>query len=295
MSLKQFEMELQKGLKSPAYLFYSDDQYLLKEALFSAKGLIPEDKREFSFDSLDCAEPSMSMENAINTLRTVSFFGGRKILAIENANKLKEKDIAVLDAYLAKPVHETLLLLLYMSDKKERGGIKKSHKDAFKGAKRINLDMSDAEIKSWLAERASALGMEMTMDARSYLVGIIGPDAGLLSSELAKLASTGKRRIEQKDIEELSKGDGEFTAFNLAEAVYNKDVDRALRAFNMLSDSNAPEALLGALNWKFSSAPIRDEGYMGRVYALLNEADTAVKSSGGYYPLEYILLRLMKL
>ncbi|MEJ2314825.1 MAG: DNA polymerase III subunit delta [Nitrospirota bacterium] len=289
MSIKNFIDELRKGLKSPAYLLYAEDPYLLKEALFAIKQTIPEDRVDFLLSVFDMDSPEAPpAEQVLDVLYTVPFFGGRKTVVIENAQKLLKKDLEALARYLAEPSPDSVLVMT------SSGKLKKSLKEGLKGAKAIPMDIRERELPAWLKQRAAARGLTLTPQAVEYLMGTVGPEAGLLASEVEKLAMSGKERLDAQDIKDIVKGSGGHDVFDLIDALKARDADRVFRIYRALSEAQDPYGLLGALNWHYERA---SAGWKSRekVFHILNEADLMMKSSGGAYPVEYLLVKLLRL
>lgn len=293
MSMRGFLAELQKGLKSPVYLLYAADPFLLKEALFSVKRTIPETELDFLFSLFDAESLEMPMGHITDILYEVPFFGAgrRRVAAIDNCQRLSDEGLSAIGHYASKPSPDSVLLLLYQA---ERGRLKKSAKEALHAARPIPLDIREQEIPLWVKEKASSMGLVLTASAVDYLLGVMGPDVGLLSSEIEKLGHTGRQRLDKPDIEALVKGSGGYNAFDLTDALMAKDAGRVFEIYASLRDTVAPENLLGAINWKYTKTPPPDIRTLDRVFEILNETDIRLKSSGAYYPLEDMLFKLLR-
>jgi len=85
------------------------------------------------------------------------------------------------------------------------------------------------EIPLWIREKAHQKGLDITHDAIEYLVGVLGPDVGLLSSELEKLALIGKTHIDAQDIKSIVREAAIMHAFDLVNALRDKDTDKVFR------------------------------------------------------------------
>jgi DNA polymerase III delta subunit len=290
MSIKTFLEEVKKGLGSPAYLLCAQDPYLLKEAAFSVKKTMPEHELDFLFHMFDMlpGESTASVEHIKDVLNTVSMMGGRKTVVMDNIQKLTESDIDKVAAYISSPSPDSVLILL------NSGTLKKSPKEKLKKAKVIQLDIRERDLPFWVMEKAAGKGLKLTDRAVEYLIGTIGPDAGLLSSEIEKFALAGTDKIDVEDISRIIKGNGDYDAFDLVDALKSKRPEKVFSIYRALSETQEPYSILGALNWHYGR--IRDRlKEKEKVFALLSEADLMIKSKGGAYPLEYLLVRLLKL
>lgn len=295
MSYRNLLEETAKGLPLSSYLLASSDPFLHSEAVSLIKDLVPAHERDFNFQMFDLLNSNnMPFDRIIDVLNTMPFFSGRKFVLVENSQKISKKDLKKLGRYLSIPSESSVLILLYA------GSCKKDIKDELKGIKQIILDIGEREIPSWLKVKAGSKGLELTEDAADYLLGTIGPDLGLLSSELEKCTLIGKPKIGKEDIVEITEGKRTYNAFALIDAIRAKDTGRVFRIYRILRDTEEPYSLLGVLNWQFGkyfaekNTP-RDRVYYLRVFELLNKADVAIKSSGSFYPLELLLVKLLRL
>ena len=140
--------------------------------------------------------------------------------------------------------------------------------------------------------------MALTDSAIDHLLGVIGPDAGLISSELEKLVSVGKSPVDRDDIAAVVSGSVDYSVFDLVDAIRKRDAERAFRIARVLQETADSYGLLGAINWHYSQMSSRERGkaaYYDRVFALLHEADVRIKTSGGVFPMEHLLIRLLRI
>lgn len=288
MSIRDLYDELKKGLTHPVYFISSGDPYLLKEALFSVKNTVPEAERDFLFHTFDMESPDPvpPPEQILDVLNTVPFFsGGRKVVAIENAQKLQAEGMKTLSGYVAKPSPDSVLLILYAGTPRKNIG------ERLKGAKSISLAIRERDLPYWVKEKAARKGLTLTPAAVDYLIGTIGTDAGLLSSEVEKLSLSGKERLDRDDIADIVRGSGDYDVFDLINALRAGDANRVFGIYGMLSETQEPFGLLGALNWHYTKSG-GSGSERARIFELLHEADTMVKT-GKNVPMEYFLTRLL--
>jgi DNA polymerase III delta subunit len=295
MSYRKFLDEIEKKLPSPAYLLPASDPFLHTEAESLIKELVPAGEREFNFHVFDLmSADTIAFEQILDVLNTMPFFSGRKYVVVENFQKLLKKELKKLGRYLEKPSESSVLVLL------NSGAVKKEVREGIGNLKSIPLDISGREITSWLREKAGQKGVRLTDSAADYLLGTIGPDLGLLSSELDKFALIGKPTADREDIAEITEGKRTYSAFALVDAIRARDAESAFKIYRVLRDTEEPYGLIGALNWQYaknftgSNAP-EDKKYYYKVFSELNRADLDIKSSGGPYPMEFLLVKLLRL
>jgi len=293
MSMKHFFQEVEKGLRSPVYFLYASDPYLLKEAALLVSGSLPEEERSFAFAAfdLDGIDEKPSFDQIADVLNTMPFVGKRKIVIVENIQELAKKDKGSLEGYVSNPSPHSVLILLHKDNPKAQ------MKEFAKRVKAIPLDIRQQDFPLWIKEKARQSGVVLTDGAIEYLLGIIGPEVGLISSEIEKCALIRKSPIDRDDLLGIVSGNGDYNVFDLVDAMKNKNLDKVFRIARALQGTADPYSLLGAINWHYSRMSTQDKGrtdYYDKVFSLLNEADIGIKTSGGTFPLEYLLMRLLR-
>ncbi len=296
MSIKTFLQEIDKGLTSPAYLLYADNEYMIEEALSSVKKTIPETEMPFNFNvfDMDSADSIPTVGEITDTLNTVSFFGSRRYVVVRNLQKISAKEFKKFQFYIANPSLNSVFLMSYT------GTLKKEMKESTNGLKTICLDMRENDLPVWIKEKIRQKGITIKDDAVGYLIGVVGDDIGLLSSEIEKLASFGNETITISGIKEIVEGSRDYSVFDLTNALREKNIEKVFRIYRTLSETTEPYNLLGAINWHYSKMSMqandtRQRKDFSRAFELLNDADIQIKTSGGTYPMEHLLVRLLRL
>lgn len=297
MSYKNFLEELKKGLPAKNYLLSASDHFLHAEAAALIKDLVPAEERDFNFHSFDITasdSEKVSIDQILDVLNTVPFFSNRKYVVVANAQKMTKKDLKKLEPYLRDPSEHAAFFLFHA------GPVKKDIRESLRGVRQIVLDIRESDIPAWLSGKAKGKGMTLSGRAAEYLLATIGPDLGMLSTEIEKLTLIGKTAIEVHDVAEIIEGKRTYNAFSLIEALRARDAEKAFRICRVLQETEEPYALLGALNWQYSQSPMTgdspaDREYACEIFRVLNRADMEIKSSGGFYPMELLLARLLRL
>lgn len=296
MSIKTFLQEIDKGLTSPAYLLYADNEYPIEEALSAVKRTIPEAEMAFNFNvfDMDSADSVPTAGEITDTLNTVSFFGSRRYVVVRNLQRISTKEFKKFQSYIANPSPNSVFLMSYT------GTLKKEMKESTKGLKTICLDIRENDLPVWIKEKIRQKGITIKDDAVGYLIGVVGNDIGLLSSEVEKLASFGNETITISGIKEIVEGSRDYSVFDLTNALREKNIEKVFRIYRTLSETTEPYNLLGAINWHYSKMSMqandtRQRKDFSRAFELLNDADIQIKTSGGAYPMEHLLVRLLRL
>ncbi|MFZ3137016.1 MAG: DNA polymerase III subunit delta [Thermodesulfovibrionales bacterium] len=298
MSFQTFLNAAEKGLPAPVYMFYASDLFLLREAMDEIKRLVPEAERDFNFHILDLTmqgEDTITLEQILNVANTVSFFGGRRFTILSgNIQKLLKKDLERLHVYIANPAEGSVFVILHS------GLLSKDAREKFKALKPVSLDMRESEIPFWIKKRAQIKGIEISDNAIDFLIGLHGPDLGLLASEIEKISLLGKENVNTDDISEIVTGGRLYSIFDLTNALRERDPGRVFRIYKTLRETSDDYSLIGALNWQYgrhihSGGNQAENEYLLRVFELLNSVDKDIKSSGRIFPMEYLLIKLLRL
>lgn len=297
MSYQAFLQEIEKGMPSKVYLLSATDPFLHREAVGAIKSLIPDEERDFTFHIFDISsvgKEDISLEQIVDVANTFSFFRKKRFLILENFHKILQKDLKKIESYIANPSPDSVLIMLH------EGTLKKGLRESLRKTKCIPLDIRETEIPPWLKQKARLYGLEISDGVADYLMGLIGPDLGLLSAEIDKISLLGKKRIDVNDISDIIVGGGSYNPFDLVDALDKKDPDRAFKIFKSLRETTEVYSLIGVLNWQYGrnlSFIQRTKGheYLMRVLELLKSADIDIKSSGRNFPMEYLMVKLLRL
>ncbi|MBI4683600.1 MAG: DNA polymerase III subunit delta [Nitrospirae bacterium] len=295
MSIKNFFHETEKGLIEVAYMLYANNTYPLEEALSTIKKTAPPSEMDFNFNvfDMDSADEKPTPEQIINTLNTVSFFGKRRYVIVKNFQKVSGKDFKKFQAYVLRPSPDAVLIML------NTGAIKKEIIGNMQGIKIFCLDIRKKDLPLWIKEKAREKGLVIKDEAVEYLIGTIGTDMGLLSQEIEKLTLLGSEQININSIRKVVEGNRDYGVFDLTQALREKNAEHVFKIYRALSETMEPQGLLGAINWEYSrmmgQATTSQRDYYQKAFELLNDADIRIKTSGGIYPMEYLIVRLLKL
>jgi hypothetical protein len=132
------------------------------------------------------------------------------------------------------------------------------------------------------------------------LIGLVGPDLGLLSSEIEKISFLGQRSIGIDDILGIVTGERLYSIFDLVDALRGRDAEKVLGIYRTMREAAEDYSLIGALNWQYARMMHprmnhAENEYLLRVFEILHKADIDIKSSGRTFPMEYLLIKLIRL
>lgn len=177
------------------------------------------------------------LASVLDELRTISMWGDRRLVIVEEADEFVSNHRAELERYVEKPAKKSVLLLDVKSWPKTTR--------LYKAVALVGLDLDcgplkPAEAARWLVDEAkSAFGKTLARDAASLMVELVGPQMGLLAQELGKVASyAGERtKIDTEDVAAMVGGWKLQTTWQMLDALQEgrlpvalEDLDKLLRA-----------------------------------------------------------------
>ncbi len=110
MTYSQLLSNLKKGKLEPFYIIQASDNQLIKKALEGIKRIFLKEKDDiFNYHIFSGGETDSTA--ILNTVRTLPFSSERRLVIVEEVEKLKISEREKLFSYLAKPVSFTTLFL----------------------------------------------------------------------------------------------------------------------------------------------------------------------------------------
>jgi DNA polymerase III subunit delta len=239
--------------KWESFLFlFGEERFFQTEIIgrLTEKLLTP-DNSDFNYECFDANESRP--EAWIESARTLSFFGGQKLIVVRNLHNasLSPEEAERLMAYLSKPLPEACLVIT--ADKIDRK--KKLHKFLEKCPGSVDCSPpTEGFLVSWLKKRAQEKGYTLSPSAANLIVERVGNRPGILAQELEKtlIYAGEKKAVSEEDVAQLV---GELkmeSAFMLIDALKEKKLETALRILkNNIKHGEEPIKTLGLIAWQF--------------------------------------------
>ncbi len=192
-----------KGDIAPAYYFHGDQDLLKDDALrlLLDHGL-EASTRDFNFDRRRAAD--LTAEEFQSLALTPPMLAARRALVVTEVEDLlarrtrAQQARTALLAYLAKPVPETLLILVQSAGEKADAELARHAASVeFKA-------LEPGRVRKWMKHRAAELGLRLDDGAVQHLFDVVGNDLAQLVAELAKLkGAVADRSATAEDVAEL--------------------------------------------------------------------------------------------
>jgi DNA polymerase III subunit delta len=254
---------------APVYFFYGEEEFLMQEAVDAllASAVEPQ-TRAFNCDILN-GEDVEGKDIAAIAL-SFPMMSDRRIVVVKDFDRAGEID--PIERYIEQPVSTTILVLTVASPdmrKKPYPSLKKN--TACYEFRRFY----DNEIPPWIQERARKLHRSIAPDAAEMLNAYVGNSLRELANQIEKLliAIGSRTKIEIKDVEAVVGISKEYSVFELAKAVGEKNAPRAYAITERMIECGEPPVFIvvmlvrhfGIL-WKLSelARTIRSESELAR-------------------------------
>ncbi len=194
--------DLKTGKFKPVYVFAGEDALRIKEvvAWIRKKALSGGAGGDFNFHSL--AGDQTQVGEILQKVLMLPMFGGLQVIWVKNADVcLADATGATqLEAYLANPVKETILILSMDSLDKRRKWIKSC---ISKGYLFDFTPPSGEALIKWVLKAAQREKLPLGYDEAIILCDLVGNDLMSLKNEIDKLSLLAEERGRALDAEEL--------------------------------------------------------------------------------------------
>ncbi len=258
------KLQLRQHLKSksfePVYTLYGPEAYLRDVA---AKTIVDMafgegELRDFNEDVFSLNEPS-SLKAALAAADQLPMMAAKRVVRVTDVrvaattqkDTLREEFETQLEAYLANPAPQTILL--FVAD--ELNGNRKLGKLLKGKTAAVEFEqLQGSELNDWVVRTAVEFGAKIDRRTADYLTLTVGADLRRLYAELKKIATAAmpEAMITIEHIDELVSNTSEIPNFDLTDHLVAGRGQQALAALKKILDDGAePLALLGLISYNF--------------------------------------------
>ncbi|MFL5621007.1 MAG: DNA polymerase III subunit delta [Gemmatimonadaceae bacterium] len=226
------EKALHAALKSrvfdPVYYLFGEDDFLKEQATRDlVEAAIEPSTRDFNLETRRASELDTETLDAL--LSTPPMLAERRVVVLRDVDKLKKGARTLLDQYLARPAHDTVLVLVAPS------GVKPDKALSANATVVEYAPLTGDRLPRWVSYHAQhMLGRAITPEAVTLLVEAVGGDLAQLAVELEKLASYATETIDEHavaDVVGVRRGE---SLGDLLDAIAAKDVDTAIGLISII-------------------------------------------------------------
>ena len=233
MTVNELKSSLSAGDIKSIYLFYGDEEYLIKLYISRIKDAVITNPAlaDLNFSVYESFDRS-TFEDAINTLPA---FSDKKLIVFNETGVFKSPDKAdkeYLESAIPElPDHVTIIFREKEIDsrlKKLTGAVEKT------GAS-VKFDyMTEAQLKTWINSMASKQNKKISVSNLEYLISCTGLSMSVIENEVKKLCSFAKQEVVSKqDIDDIVTKSLENRIFQLSDSILSKNTNKA---FNIIGE-----------------------------------------------------------
>src|SRR3954452_4198245 len=178
------------------------------------------------------------------SLAALTFDTGTRYLLVDDAGGWKAPQLEPLEAALAQPTEDTVLVLI-VRGKPLKQLVKLVEKAG--GEVREEAAPKPWELPRWTTERAREQGLQLDGEAAKALVALAGPSQQRIARELEKLALAihPSANAGVGDVEQIAAGEASPQVYDLADALVAGDLKAALAlAEELEAHGERPGALM---------------------------------------------------
>lgn len=219
---KALHAALKKRVFDQVYYLFGEDDFLKESASRDiVTAAVDPVTRDFNLETRRAGELDAEALDAL--LSTPPMLAEQRVVVLRDVDKLKKGARALLDRYLLRPAHDTVLVLIAPSGAKvDRMLTERATAVEF-------ALLTGDRLPKWVAHHAqTTLGRAITPEAVSLLIETAGSDLAQLAVELEKLASYTGDTIDEhavSDVVGVRRGE---SVSDLLDAVAARDAGVAL-------------------------------------------------------------------
>ena len=261
-SPEQALAEIEKGAIKPVYLLYGPEYYYRRQLVTALRQHVLKDvDPAFCYSEYNAKDAPLA--KVLDDLRTMPFFGGRRLVIVEEADAfLREKKDDeeaekkkpkrdskrdILARYAQAPSKTGVLALLCDEKPDMRGALVKAVDG--NGAFIACITPRYGDLLAWIRSRARELGKPITQGGAQAMVDIIGADLAQIDSHMQMLATyVGDRKsITEEDVIAAVDSERVTEIWDLLDGVASKNAKRALESLDRLLPKSGMESVRLAL------------------------------------------------
>jgi DNA polymerase-3 subunit delta len=251
LSYEEFRRQVKEGHIEPLYLFIGEEEYLHEHALRLLYNCIEEASHAFNIAVFSIGAEGASghratLAEAIDNANQWPMMSGRRVVVIRDFDKIKEDETEIVLEYLKHPA-TTATVVFQSSTLDQRRKISAA---LLKACAVVSFDRpTEQQAQLWAEQYLKRRNCRIEPNALGHLIGLAGTRMRRLANELDKLAAyAGSSIINLSIVDELVPRSREHTAFELWDAILERDRKRALRIMErLLDDGEEPVMIVGAL------------------------------------------------
>jgi len=229
--------ELKARKFRPLYYLMGDEPYYIDKISdwIAANVLKPE---ECDFDLTILFGSDVTASQVADTARRFPMMGERQVVIVKEAQNIKS--VEPLEKYLKNPNPTTILVMCHKNGKLD--GRRQAYVKAIREAGVLfeSQKLKEKDLPAFIERFLQARGASVDPKSTQMIAEAIGADLGRLTSELDKVLLSlpeQDRRVTPQVVEEQIGISKEYNAFELRDAIVNRNVLKANRIIKYFDDN----------------------------------------------------------
>jgi DNA polymerase-3 subunit delta len=246
MKPQDFLQAIERGEIRPLYYLFGDEPYLMEKCVRRLlERLVSPDLRDFNLNVFYGTESRG--EDIAEASATLPMFASWRVVLVKKADALSAASLEILFSCIQNPSPSTCLVFLGEKiDQRKKFFIEMKKRGELVEFKR----MYENQLPAFIRTEASSRGKKLESAAAEMLAYLVGNNLQEMVSELEKaVLYVGKREvITVADIRSIVSDTRINSVFELADALGEKKLDRALRSLDtLLRGGEAPLLVLAMI------------------------------------------------
>ncbi len=231
-SATQFYSDLKAHNIAPVYLFYGEEDFLVKQYSDRLqKAVLQPGDEDFNLDIFYGNESDAAA--VVNAALAFPMMAEKRLVVVRDIHFMNDSSMQLLVKYAERPSPTTCLCLT----SSKLNGTKSVVKKLKQLARCIeSKPLYDNQIPDWIQTHIMSRGYSISEEAATLLHINVGNSLRRLSSEIDKIELLKKddKNITIEDIETIVGSTKEFNVFEFCDAVAARDNEKSLRIINRL-------------------------------------------------------------
>mgnify|MGYP005846804431 CR=1 FL=1 len=245
MSHPLLERQLKKGTIKPVYLFYGEEEFLMRRALARLEAWLLQSNSLGGKVILEAI--NVSLADTLNAARSPLLWGGQQLVVLWGVERYKAKDLTPLSKYLEAPSAWTCLVLVAVGLKAKDVETSKLWRSLLEQQAALAFPrLREREVLKWLEEEAKKQGKSLGPGVARILLEMVGANLADLDQQLEKLVLyTGSTPgISAEAARTLASHSRVHSIFELVESLGQSRPEKALTVLHRLLELGEPPSVV---------------------------------------------------
>jgi DNA polymerase III subunit delta len=265
----RLKREIQAGMRRPVYIFTGSEDFLMEEAVFQVRLAMGIQAGSTDVSRVDGM--TVSLDQVLNMVETVSLFGESRFLVVKEAPYFEKGagEKASLERLMAYRNKKDELSCLVICAPNFARTTKEARELSADGSVYLFEPLKSGLLAIWLRERIAATGIKASKPVLDLFVERVGRDLRRLAGELDKMATYlgDNKEMDENSVMQAASRSFQGDIFALMDAVVHGRASKALYLLKDLLASGEP--------------PLRVLAMLVRQFRLLGQARHLLQNGSG--------------